>query len=207
MDTIWFIITIFIIVIFLIKLKSPTWKGRSGERFISNRLHELNPAYYKILDDIMLPSNGKSRTTQIDHIVVSNYGIFCIETKAFQGWVFGNANQKYWRQVIYKHKQRFYNPLWQNFAHIKAIESLIGSRLKKPIVSLIIFSDADKLNISGTDSVGYRRKIIKKIINYDEVIYSDIERDEIYDLLLNSNITDDKLRDLHKLEVKNLKKY
>jgi restriction system protein len=30
---------------------------------------------------------------QIDHVVVSPYGVFVIETKAMDGWIFGSEKQ------------------------------------------------------------------------------------------------------------------
>ncbi len=182
-------------------------RGLSGEKFVSKKLHKLDPAHYKILNDIMLPSKGNTHATQIDHIVVSNYGIFCIETKALEGWIFGNANQERWTQVIFRHHNTFYNPLRQNFAHRKAIEDLLGSqRLKKSIISLIAFPDADKLKISGTDSVGCARDVVRKIERYIEPVYSDAERDETYDLLVRANIIDKEARKLHIREVREFNK-
>ena len=127
--------------------------GKFGERFVSKKLLGLDAAHYKILNDLLLPSRGNLNTTQIDHVVVSNYGIFCVETKTYKGWIFGDVNQEYWTQVIYRHKDRFYNPLRQNYAHVKAVEELI--RTKYPAAqfySLIAFPDAEKLQISGTFS-------------------------------------------------------
>jgi len=191
-----------------IKWKLSAWIGRSGEKFVSSKLHQLDPAHYMVLDDLMLPSNGNSNTTQIDHVVVSNFGIFCIETKSYKGWIFGNANQEFWTQVIYRFKDRFYNPLRQNFAHIKAVENLLGpQRLKSPIISLVAFPDADKLKISGTDSVGYARDVVRKIKSYTVALYSNSERDEIFSLLTNANILNKSLRKLHDKEVRELKNY
>ena len=198
-------IILFGIAVF-IKWKLPVWIGRSGEKFVSKKLHKLNPAHYRILNDLMLPSNGHSSTTQIDHVVVSNFGIFCIETKAYKGWIFGNANQEHWTQVIFRYKDRFYNPLRQNFAHIKAIEGLLGTQyLKSPIISLVAFPNADKLKIFETDSVGYAQDIVRKIENHTAVIYTDTERDEIFNLLVKTNIVDKEIRKLHNKEVKELK--
>lgn len=208
MATLWFFAIIAICIAVFIKWKLPVWIGRSGEKFVSKKLHTLDPARYKILNDVMLPSRGNSVATQIDHIVISNYGIFCVETKAYKGWIFGNANQEQWMQVIYRYKERFYNPLRQNFAHIKAIEDLLGpQRLKKPIVSLVAFPDADKLKISGTDSVGHAHDVVRKIESYTELIFSDAERDEIYNLLTTANIIDKEARKLHNREVRDLKRY
>jgi len=158
------LITIVVLgIAIFVKWKMPVWIGRLGERFVSRKLHKLSQTHYRVLNNLMLPSQGNSSATQIDHVVVSNYGIFCIETKAYKGWIFGSANQEFWTQVIYRYKERFYNPLRQNFAHSKAIESLLGSeRLKASIISLVAFPNAGKLKISGTDSVGYTRDVVKK---------------------------------------------
>jgi hypothetical protein len=201
------IFEIIIFGVFLFFAKLLVRRGRSGENFVSRKLHNLDPLRYKILNDVMLPSRGNTVTTQIDHIVISNYGIFCIETKSLKGWIFGSGNQEYWTQVIFRYKGRFYNPLRQNFAHTKAIEDLLGAAyLKKSIISLVAFHGADKLKISGTNSVGYARDIVRKIESYVEPVFSDAERDEIYNLLVTSNVLDKAARKSHIREVRNLKK-
>jgi hypothetical protein len=197
----------------IFKKKLPKWRGRVGEHFVTRKLrvldepdYKLDLIHYKILTDLMLPSRGNTSETQIDQVIVSNYGIFCIETKAYQGWIFGNANQDYWTQVIFRYKKRFYNPLRQNFAHVKAIEDLLGpNRLKAPIISLAAFPYADKLKISGTNSVGYTHDIVRKIESYKNIIYSDVERDAIFDLLNSANIIDKEVSKQHDKEIRELK--
>jgi hypothetical protein len=51
-------------------------------------------------------------------------GIFLIETKHYQGWIFDGANQNEWTQVIFKKKSRFQNPVRQNYGHLKTLQSL-----------------------------------------------------------------------------------
>jgi len=194
------------IIAIIIKIKIPYLKGLIGEKFVSRKLFKLDPTHYKVLDDLLLPSSGNLNATQIDHVVVSNYGIFCIETKSYKGWIFGNANQEYWTQVIYRHKERFYNPLRQNYAHVKAIEELVKSKYPKTqILSFVVFPNAGKLKISGTDSVGYTRDIIRKIEDHKAQIFTDAERDEVYNILANANIQDKGLRKLHNKGVRDLK--
>jgi hypothetical protein len=177
-----------------------------GEKTISRKLYSPDSAQHKLLNNLVLPSKGNTKVTQIDQVIVSNYGIFVVETKSYKGWIFGNANQEYWTQAIFKNKERFYNPLRQNFAHIKAIKDLLKpNRLKASIVSLIAFPYADKLKISGTNSVGYMRDIIKKIESYKSIIYSDTERDEIFNLLSNANIIDREVNKQHSREIRELK--
>ena len=42
----------------------------------------------------------KSGTTQIDHVVVSKYGLFTIETKNYRGKIYGDDARDKWTQVI-----------------------------------------------------------------------------------------------------------
>lgn len=197
-------IVIFALVLF-VKAHEAGWKGKLGERFVSKKLLKLDPQFYRVLADLMLPSDGNSTATQIDRVVVSNFGIFCIETKSYRGWIFGDEKSTYWTQVIYRHKERFYNPLRQNFGHIKAIEKLLGQgRLKSPIRSFIVFPQAEKLKISGTDVVGTARDTVQKIAAYSTSIYSDTERDDICTALSLANITDKEQRNLHNGEVRGL---
>lgn len=195
---------IFVIAISYVGLKLPTWRGQSCEYFVTKKLNQLDSEHYTILNDLMLPSKGNLETTQIDHTVVSNYGIFVLETKAHKGWIFGGANQKYWIQIIYRHKQKFYNPLRQNFVHLKAVESLIEKHLKDPIISFAVFPNAEKIKISGTDCVGCARDIIKKIKSYTNFIYSNEEKDKIIKLLTDGNIIDEKKRKEHNRRVKEI---
>jgi hypothetical protein len=194
-------------VIFYVRKQIPFWIGQRGENFVSRCLRQLDATHYRTIDNVLLPSEGNLATTQIDHVVVSNYGIFCIETKTYKGWIFGDARQEYWTQVIYRHKERFYNPLRQNYAHVKAVEKLVTSRYPNAkIYSFITFPAADKLKISGTDSVGSARDIVQKIGACDNVILSDDERDGIYGLISQANLSLDKeIRRVHDEGVRALK--
>jgi hypothetical protein len=201
----WIIFFIILAVVLAIKWNLPYLIGKSGENFVSRKLLKLDPEHYKVVYDLMLPSLGSTNTTQIDHVVVSNYGVFCIETKNYSGWIFGSAHQQYWTQVIYRYKERFYNPLRQNYAHIKALEALIlPSYPNVPICGFVAFPSADKLKISGADNVGYARDIVYKIRGFTLPVLSDAERDDILQKLLTANIQDKESRKLHNLQVRNL---
>jgi hypothetical protein len=68
----------FFLVGFLIWYNSPTQKGKRGEKSIAQLL-SLLPEEYTTLNDIVFRT--EYGTTQIDHLVVSKYGVFAIETK------------------------------------------------------------------------------------------------------------------------------
>ena len=125
--SIWWILgAIILIKIFVFVLRSPNVKGAFGEWFVSLVLKSGLPKQeYIILNDVYLPlPNGT--TTQIDHIVVSRYGIFVVETKNYAGWIFADAASKVWTQTIYRKKSTFQNPIRQNYRHICAVADNLG---------------------------------------------------------------------------------
>ena len=77
-------------------MSSPENIGKVGEKRVARKLDWLSKEYI-ILNDIMLPT--QYGTTQIDHIVISPYGIFVIETKNYKGWIFGHENSEEWNKV------------------------------------------------------------------------------------------------------------
>ncbi len=102
-------------------------RGDQGEERVSRELfHFLDRSEYRLFNDLTLPSFRG--TTQVDHVLVSKYGIFVIETKNMAGWIFGGENQSHWTRVQNKHKLSFQNPIRQNFKHVKAVEEWLGFR-------------------------------------------------------------------------------
>lgn len=92
---------------------------------------------YQQFHDLVIPINNG--TTQVDHVILSKYGVFVVETKHLTGWIFGSPEQARWTQKIYKQTYRFQNPLRQNFKHTKAVSALL--RLPDEVVhSVIVFS-------------------------------------------------------------------
>lgn len=118
----WYLIPIFI---FSILIKSAWFKGILGEWQVNLLIKFfLDKNQYHLIKNVTLPTfiEGKEQgTTQIDHIIVSKYGIFVVETKNMKGWIFGNEKQKQWTQQIFKHKSKFQNPLHQNYKYIKIL--------------------------------------------------------------------------------------
>ena len=116
-------------------------KGDTGEFAVSLAVrHALPKDLYHLMDDVTLRTE-RGGTTQIDHIIVSCYGVFVIETKNWAGRIFGKENAKSWIQLLNPNGNpfRFYNPLKQNQKHAEAL----GAILKIPagaIHPLVVFT-------------------------------------------------------------------
>jgi hypothetical protein len=109
------------------------WTGELKTSFVQKLL--LNDQY-RVFNNLIIPSGP--RTTQMDHVIVSKYGLFAIETKDKTGWIFGDPDQAQWTQVLHRKKFRFQNPLRQNFLHTKSLSEFLGIPRSK-VHSLIIF--------------------------------------------------------------------
>lgn len=116
---------IFLILFVILFFKSPWMKGKIGEAIVNatNAL-VLDKEIYVAVKDVTLQLSDGS-TTQIDHILVSKYGLFVIETKNMKGWIFGGEHQKEWTLQNFKKKNKFQNPLNQNYRHLKALEEIL----------------------------------------------------------------------------------
>lgn len=154
----------FVVVLGLLALRStPTGRGRIGESRVARVLSRLDSASYSVINDLLLPvSNGGS--SQIDHVIVSLYGIFVLETKNYQGWIFGGEKSETWTQVIYNTKTRFRNPIKQNWSHIYALKEALQEFPSLPFIPIVVFVGNAKLKkIKASSPVVYLSQLMDTI--------------------------------------------
>lgn len=153
-------------------------KGEQGEAMLRQHTDpSLAGKGYHALHDLLIPLYES--TTQIDHLYVSRYGIFVVETKNYAGWIYGDAEQKQWTQVLYQQKYRFYNPLKQNETHIKALAYL----LKLPVEtfhSIVVFVGEAELKTALPDNVLQGADISGYVHRFRRSLLSQAQVDEIY---------------------------
>jgi len=99
-------------------------RGWIGEKLSAIGLWAfLDDKTYARFHNVIIPS--RNGTTQIDHIIVSIYGVFVIETKNYKGWIFGSPQSAKWTQSIFRKKFQFQNPLKQNYRHTKCLAEFL----------------------------------------------------------------------------------
>lgn len=190
-----------ILIALVLVMKSPKIKGMIGESSVQMKLKKLDPKEYLVLHDLMI-QQPDGKTSQIDHVVVSKYGVFVIETKNYTGWIIGSEKSEYWTQVIYKRKERLYNPIRQNYGHIKALESFLEDDTI-PFISIIAFSTrADlKLEQMNTDVV-YTTRLVSTIQKHKAVVLSEEQKHRIHKALSVKAIHTREERKKHVSDVK-----
>ena len=111
----------------------------SGEARVSRvlRSHFGHPDYHLMNHVTLRMDDG---TTEVDHILVSRFGAFVIETKDYSGWIFANAADATWTQVLFKRRSRFQNPIFQNKRHVRAVHDLLDFLPREAIKAIVVFS-------------------------------------------------------------------
>ncbi len=176
-------------------------KGKRGERIVNNKLELKLDSDYKIFKDLTFRLKS-GRTTQIDHIVVSKYSIFVIETKNMSGWIFGNDNQKKWTQVIYENKINFQNPLHQNFWHVKALSNILNIN-EKYIHSIVVFVGDSEFKTEMPNNVFDTAEFIDYIKSYRDSIFSEQEVLQITSVIEEESLKDPNINQEHINNLKN----
>ena len=182
---------------------SPVYKGKEGENRVHNILLQL-PDDYVILDDVVLKTDRG--TTQIDHVVVSRYGVFAIETKNYRGEIYGDDNRKEWTQMIitdvtytrelwktytYVTKNHFYNPVKQSLAHSIAIKNLLSQWSALKIVPIVVFTGSAVLkDVDSSYEVIYDFDLIDTIQAYRTIYLSDSDVQKVVDILLQKDVSE-----------------
>lgn len=215
-----FIFFIFAIRIFLWYYNTAKKKGQRGEMRIAKELAKLPQEYVTINNVILQTPKG---TTQIDHIVVSPYAIFVIETKNYSGEIYGSDSKDEWKQIIktdvrykkkwyktytYITKNTFYNPARQSIGHTIPIKKLIEHNYDLPIIPIVVFvGNADLTNVHTNTIVLKRDYLLSAIQNYHLTPYlSETDVTDIVSIINRNNLCDKVSNKKHIKNVKEVQK-
>ncbi|MFE8701737.1 nuclease-related domain-containing protein [Cytobacillus sp. FJAT-54145] len=191
-----------------------TRKGEIGEYKIDIQLKQL-PKDFRYLSDLLVKNpKAKSGYSQIDHVILTTYGIFVIETKNYQGTIYGGKDLKTW---LVNGKFKMMNPFVQNYGHIKALTSFIDTKYHDSFISIVSFTkrctfkvDLDYRKIPSNEIIVYdielsefiHRKVSLLKINHKEPLLNEADISCIFNAFTKANITDPKVREEHKRELK-----
>lgn len=160
------------------------------------------PDDYTVLNDLIFRTeNG---TTQIDHVVVSKYGVFAIETKNYRGEIYGDDNRQEWTQMIvtevtyakkwwktytYVTKNHFYNPVKQSVGHALRIKEMLSAFPHVKIVPIVVFAgDAILSNVESRYHVVYEESLLDVIDGYKTTYLTDNDVQAVLAILNGNNI-------------------
>ncbi len=153
----------------------------SGEARVARKLESLRKKneQYRLFNNVILKT--PDGTTQIDHILISPYGVFVVETKDFKGWILGDKHQKKWTQSLFgpyhsSVKYQFQNPIHQNYKHVKAVQSFLGIEFNF-IFNIVVFAGNSEFKTEMPENVKELRNLLSYIESHTE-IFLDVEKTE-----------------------------
>jgi hypothetical protein len=139
----------------------------------------LDRKVYRRFHNVIVPSS--TGTTQIDHLVVSPFGLFVIETKNIKGWIFGSTDQPKWTQTLYRSKHSFQNPLHQNYRHTRCLAEHLG--IESAVMHSVVFFIGDCLFKTPMPPNVLRSGLCRYLRQHREVMLSETEVHRIADAL------------------------
>ena len=208
-----------------IKFKKSYYDIASGNSFIKTRYNKGNygefltfvelektPGHKKILSNVYIPRKDGTMT-EADLVMVATTGIYVFESKNYSGKVYGNERHKNWTQVIEKKKYQFFNPIWQNKAHINALKYTLDNKYDNLFKSYIVFSKRctlGKITLQSNNVKVLKRenllRILSKDISESKETLSKNQVNDIYSTLRELTLADSETKIRHIESVKSKKK-
>lgn len=208
------LITLFLLSIFVIapiigvvalvaalNSKQTVSKSKRTEIEVTKGLQSIDMDSYFIFENIVIASQGNTAHTEIDQVVVSPYGIFCIETKSHKGSIYGFERNREWSQYLGSHKYTFNNPFHQNYKHTRALEELLRGNLRAPIHSYVVFPNCYKLVSDNEQAINSISKLTDAISKHKLRVYDLDEYERIVKTLTYASDKSANLLELHISEV------
>ena len=107
--------------------------ARIGTLRIRRALDARSP---DVLHDFILPG-AYGGLIKIDHAILTAGGILCIQTKHYNGIVFGGEDEAQWTNVDGTLRRRFLNPLIQNEGRTRALQNVVPD---VPVANVVVFT-------------------------------------------------------------------
>lgn len=189
-------------------------KGKYGEKLTERKLKLVNVfgRKGKILKNVYIPKeNGE--TSEIDLVYITEKGIFVLESKNYSGWIFGDFKSQYWTASLPNgDKNKFYNPIKQNYTHVKWLTKYMAgyTAAEIPMYSIIVFSercelkkvpyDSQNIVICKRDDLYWR---IREIWDSRPNVLTDYDIDVTYKILVGLTNVSEAQKQVHIDNIKN----
>lgn len=153
-------------------LEYPAYRGWWGEYKVNFMLRLCLSGQYKVFANAIYRGKTKEESTQIDHVIVSVYGIFVVETKCFKGKIITDPEApELWLQIVGRRKYRVQNPLMQNYSHVKAVQKVTGVHSQK-IHNYAVMAGQAKFTYGMPERVYSIWGVIRKIQSFKAPVFS-----------------------------------
>lgn len=190
---------VLVVLAFVLGRYGARIKGILEERALKRVLVKELPASYQHYCNLVIPTE-KGDFTEVDHLVLSPFGIFVIEVKNYRGWIFGGEKLPQWTLQRFRSKHQFMNPLHQNYKHTEAVKQLLGLTGKEAdsVQSIVAFGQHAEFKFQMPPNVMYTSQVGDYINDFCQPYFTD-EQMRMFSARLNMAKAGKKaLRKLHR---------
>lgn len=159
-------------------------QGNWGERTVADILNSCALEGDKIISNLIIKNPKTGMTAEIDHIFLSTRGCLVIEVKDYSGTIYGEEDEKTWRQVMGWDEMvvnSFYSPIKQNETHIFTLKQVLHTHVYMENIVVFVQGNTQNIrykNIFTLDQLAdYLNQIAKTSL-------SEEKRDELYNELI-----------------------
>lgn len=179
-------------------------KGFEFERLIDSHLRTLSYDYFRIFHDILLPTPS-GRTTQIDFLIISVFGIFVVEAKHMSGLLEDTGDSRYWSLTSPTGTvTEVYSPVIQNNTHIMAVRSILQV-YEVEVNSMLVFPEDLKV-VTNFSEVFTPDTLIASLRSMSQMLYLQQQVSYMYMDIAERVIYDKDARESHNKLVDGYKK-
>jgi hypothetical protein len=126
----------------------------------------------------------KGKAIDIDHVVVSNYGIFVIKDNDYKGTIVGDESDESWKQKLPTKREKISNPIHENYENIQWLKQATSEFGDLRYVSIIDFTTNARLQVKAESKVVYTINLVSEIKKYNDEVISDVHKEKIYTRLM-----------------------
>lgn len=177
-------------------------RGQRAEKRVAALLDWLPAEHYRSYHELYPTKEGSARLTEVDHVVISPFGVFVIETKGIFGEVFVDPDGEDWQIVRPQRNDQLRNPLWQNEMHRRAIAAALGYRGRSWVRSVVCFADdATQLRGAIPDNVVPYGQLRDHILSFQTTVLNDQGIDRAIEILDELDARTPELAPLHRRQI------
>lgn len=153
-------------------------RGKQGELFVKKQLEEILSENDFLFHPLLVLYNQYGDTSEMDFVLVSPKGIFCIEVKYLVGTVRGDEYSDTWEQIYdddYTPNKNIKNGFKQNENHVSLLERKLNNKYDVENVVIIAnddndLSDLNSSHVFKTDSFIRLFKELPDKLEMDDVL-------------------------------------
>lgn len=139
--------------------------GREAEQQLAAILTRQLPEKFTHFQNLILKT-AQGDLTEVDHLIISPYGVYVIEIKNYQGWIFGDTSSPQWTVRLFKKSFQFQNPLRQNYKHTEAVAHVLeidGKYEPLKVQSIVAFNRTAEFKSKFPENVMYLDQVLHYI--------------------------------------------